>query len=596
MKRQILQSLLILLGLAGLIVLGLSLGRAAQGLNPPTAAPTSTNTAIPVSPTPSPIPEAQAILDDLRVRQAIAHCTDRRALIRSVYPWLEDTKPFEMDSFLPSNHPFYAGNDPEFQRYPYDPEKGRALLESAGWRLLAGAEYRFNENGDEFHVTLVSIDSKFKVAWILVFVRQMKDCGLHVDTELSQLFYLGQPHPHEGGDFELAAYSSSLPTPQFLEWRYACNNIPTSQSNIAEQNYSGWCNPLVDLAIKKVNENLQREVHKAAIRVIQLEYARDLPGLPLFQRMDVSATRMEVLNFKPPPTSWLVYTWNTADWSIPGKDVIVIGERSEPAGLHPLDDSWVNATVQALINGLDYVQQDYDYQPITLKRFPTLENGGATIDESGQLIVTYEFLDGLTWSDGVPVTRADYQLSYEVLCNPETGGEYLYISQRCEQISSVDFTSDTSYTVTYIPGYRDPEYFLPPIGRQPAHRITEDGRRLADVPAKDWTWLEVVNQNPIGIGPYVLQSWEYGKQMTFTANPYYFGKPPATPTIIIRFIPQDEIESYLLRGAIDIADSTSFWTGALSPALLQAQSDGKIRLYFTPNTIYEQLDFRLTVR
>ncbi|KAF0106925.1 MAG: hypothetical protein FD146_2283 [Anaerolineaceae bacterium] len=593
MKKQTIQTLLILIGLAGLIYLGLSLGRATQGLNPVTVTPTPT--AIPVSQTPSPNPEPQTILDDLRVRQAIAYCTDRGSLIHTVYPWLEDTKPFEMDSFLPSNHPFYAGNDPQFQRYPYDPEKGRALLESAGWRLPAGVSYRVNAKGEELHLTLTTTAADFRKTWAAVFIEQMKTCGLRVDASH---FPADQFYSEEGAlvqrDFELAALAWIAPADANVRWRYACDGIPSAINEFTGENYAGWCNPIADQAIKQAEENLKREALKDASRVVQLEYARDLPGLPLFQRMDISATAADMQNFISLPTE--VYTWNAAEWVIPGKDSIVIGERSEPAGLHPLDDSWVNATVRALINGLDYVQRDYEYQPITLKRFPTLENGGATINESGQLIVTYEFIEGLTWSDGAPVSRADYQLAYTALCDPEAAGEFLYISQRCDQIARVDFIRDNAYTVTYIPGYHDPEYFLPPIGRQPAHRLTEDGRRLGDVPAKYWTWLAEVNNNPIGIGPYVLQSWEYGEQMVFTANPYYFGKPPATPTIIIRFIPQDEIVSYLLRGEIDVADSSSLWIGTSNSALLQAQSDGKVRLYFVPNSIYEQLDFRLTVK
>ncbi|MDP3185018.1 MAG: hypothetical protein Q8M58_07090, partial [Anaerolineales bacterium] len=44
------------------------------------------------------------VLGDLRVRQGIAHCINRAELIHSVYPWLEDTMPFEMTSFVPFGH------------------------------------------------------------------------------------------------------------------------------------------------------------------------------------------------------------------------------------------------------------------------------------------------------------------------------------------------------------------------------------------------------------------------------------------------------------------------------------------------------------
>ncbi|MEJ5225789.1 MAG: hypothetical protein WHV44_15130 [Anaerolineales bacterium] len=75
---------------------------------------------------------------------------------------------------------------------------------------------------------------------------------------------------------------------------------------------------------------------------------------------------------------------------------------------------------------------------------------------------------------------------------------------------------------------------------------------------------------------------------------HYFGGAPATPRLVIRFLPQADIAPSLLSGAIDLADSTSLWTGVLSEALLQAQSEGRIRLIITPGLYYEQIAFRLT--
>src|SRR5215207_1117832 len=51
------------------------------------------------------------MLSDLRVRQAIAHCVDRDALIDSVYTYVSDEiKPtLRMDSFLPKTHWAYGG-------------------------------------------------------------------------------------------------------------------------------------------------------------------------------------------------------------------------------------------------------------------------------------------------------------------------------------------------------------------------------------------------------------------------------------------------------------------------------------------------------
>ncbi|MEW6093716.1 MAG: ABC transporter substrate-binding protein [Chloroflexota bacterium] len=609
--------------LAGLVLLTIVL--AALRLRSPDAAPAA------LSPT---FAAPHPILGDLRVRQAIAHCTDRAGLIRAVYPWLADTSPNEMDSFLPADHPFYAGED-AFSRYPYDAAKGQALLEGAGWILPEGTPYRVNAGGQELRLTLTTTESAFRKTWVPVFVEQMEACGLRVEVIHlpAEEFYAAEGTLQTRG-FELAAYAWVAQYDLEVRSRFACDRIPSSENGWQGQNFSGWCNSKADEAARQAAGSLEEEARRSSYRILQEEYTRDLPGLPLFQRVGVGATRADMQNFAPLPGE--VYTWNAAQWLIPGQEVIVIGERSEPAGLHPLDDSWVNLTVHALIDGLDYVNTGYDYQPVTLTEFPTLENGGATLDavtveadtevidadgnpvtlepgvrildaqgeevvfEGGvvkmsRLDVTYEFIAGLTWSDGIPVTRADYQLAYEVLCNPEAGGEYLEPPPACEKIASVDFHSDNAYTVTWKPGYHDPQYFLPPIGRQPAHRMTEWGR-LDEVPADYWQWLEEVNTTPIGVGPYMLTEREYGQQMVFTANPYYYGGTPTTPAIVIRFIPQPETGDYLLRGEIDVLDSTSLLWNEISDVLLQGQSEGKIRLYFTPEYYYEQIDFALFVK
>lgn len=621
------RSIIFLLALAGLSCL---VGCTAQGQTPVTSTPSQTPTVLPTSPSPEP----QAVLDDLRVRQAIAHCTNRVELIRAAYPWVEDTRPFEMESFLPANHPLYAGNDPEFQHYPYDPEKGQALLDSVGWTLPDGADVRVNTMGDELRFTITTPSSQWRKGWLRILVGQWRSCGINIDVKTFPLVF-DLRTPIEAGNFELGIFSRFITNDlDFAYDQYACESIPTKDKyDYGLDNYAGWCNPTADQALEEAKNTIETAGIQAAFHTTQIQYSRDVPGLPLFRRMKTNAASGELRNFIPLANDF--YTWNAAEWEIPGRDEIVIGESFQlPDEVKTLDDLWGSYEIRGLIEGFDYVERDHVYYPITMERFPTLENGGAeyqilpanagdwvynkrgklveldlgvrVFDAQGNdtlfvgdpilmkhLVVTYEFFENLAWSDGQPVKHEDYELGYKIMCSEETAPWSLR-PELCHFINHMDFTGDHSYTVTYAAGYHEEKYFLPPIGRQPAHRITEDGRLLADVTLEEWLSLDVVNKNPIGIGPYILQSWENGKQMTFKANPYYFGKPPVTPTIIIQFIPWEELIDYLLSGQVDVID---FWPShSIDRALLQAQADGKVRLYFTPDTYYEQLDFRLTVK
>ena len=41
--------------------------------------------------------------------------------------------------------------------------------------------------------------------------------------------------------------------------------------------------------------------------------------------------------------------------------------------------------------------------------------------------------------------------------------------------------------------------------------------------------------SPIGTGPYMLERWDRGSEMVFTANPNYWGEAPIEPTVILRW-------------------------------------------------------------
>jgi len=122
------------------------------------------------------------ILSDIRVRRAIATCTDRDALIGAVFPYVtEDLKPqLHMDSFLPKSHWAYKG---PYMDYPHDVQKGIQLLEEAGWKLPEGAQpgdgsFRQNANGDTLTVKLTTTNAQFRQTWAAVVEQNLAECGV----------------------------------------------------------------------------------------------------------------------------------------------------------------------------------------------------------------------------------------------------------------------------------------------------------------------------------------------------------------------------------------------------------------------------------
>ena len=100
------------------------------------------------------------ILGDIRVRQAIAYCTNKLDLIKSVYPLVPEDQQADlvMNTFIPTVQWAYAG-DENITIYPFDPEKGKALLEEAGW---TGEGIRTNAAGDELALKFTTTSAVFR--------------------------------------------------------------------------------------------------------------------------------------------------------------------------------------------------------------------------------------------------------------------------------------------------------------------------------------------------------------------------------------------------------------------------------------------------
>lgn len=587
--------------------------------------------------TPDQFTAPHPVLGDVRVRRAVAYCTDRAALFKSVHPEIEDAAPFLADSFVPRDHWAYAE---DIARYPFDPAQGAALLDEAGWRLPEGATYRVNAAGAELVLTLTTTDSQFRQTWAAAWETQMQACGLRiVRSHMPATWLFGDSTGLRRRDFEVAAYAWVAEGDPGGRTLYACDSIPTPANGWSGQNYSGWCNPVADAAIRTAATALDRAARRAAYATVQQRLAEDVPMLPLFFRPDFYAVNAALENFRV-DSSQALHTWNAAEWRLPGKETIVIGEGSEPASLARLEPGYLSQLLRQLIAGVDYTHFGYDYQPVMLTRMPTFESGAAVsdnasvaegaavVDVNGQAVelkpgvrvrdiggnevafsgepltlrqisVTYEFVPGLTWSDGTPVSRADYELAYRIECDPATGvADYLSANPRCAQIARVEFLSDTAYRVTYKPGFDDPEYFLPPFGREPAYRVIGDGRRLTDVSGAEWTALPEVRESPSGVGPYRIVQWVFGQQLVLEANPYYSAGPVATPNIVVRFIAAPEqAAQLLLAGEVDVLDIETLRTPENLTRLLAAQRAGRpVRVITLPSPIWEHLDFALFQR
>ena len=205
--------------------------------------------ALPPSITPNApvVPTTQSALADLRVRQAVGYCTNRRELIESVYPWIDDPASLVNDSVLPRGHWAYLGSADDFPRYDFDPEQGKALLEQAGWAVHNDSQYRLDADGNELAFKLTTTDTAFRQTWAAVFEEQMAACGIRiVRLHAPASWFFGETTGLQHRDFEIAAFAWIINTDFDFNSPYACNQNPSAENDWAGMNYSGWCNRAAD--------------------------------------------------------------------------------------------------------------------------------------------------------------------------------------------------------------------------------------------------------------------------------------------------------------------------------------------------------------
>ena len=570
------------------------------------------------------------ILSDLRVRQAIAHCIDREALIASVYPYVEDGAEQLMDAFIPKTHWAYRG--PYTDLPQYDPEAGKALLEEAGW-VQGDGSVRANADGEALVLKFTTTNAQFRQTWSAVMIQNLGECGIQViPTYAPGSWWFGDTTGLARRDFELGAFAWVGEADPKGRTLYACDQIPLASNNWEGQNYMGWCNQAASNAIVRANNTLIREDRIAAYDEFQKEFAKDVASIPVFQRAEAEAWSANLEGTRADPTEYA--TANLQEWRLAdGGDTIVIGMTQEPDSMWALVSSMAaQRLVDRPAKGTIDTQYNYDYQTVQQEQLATLENGlsvnnevevnagdmvydvtgevvelaagvkvfdkdGAEVEFDGstpitmlQLVTTHKLKD-YTWSDGTAGSVADMELGYKIDCDPDSGNTSFEI---CDQMADAQFGPGLEVTFTRYPGAQYPLYFLYPFALYPASQVIGDGRVLADVPAVEWQTLPEIAERPLSFGPYFVKEWTKGQSLVLEANPFYAGEV-ATPNVIFVFVADtNQAVAQLLNGDVDYLDDSTLGAGAEVQTVIDAaNSSGNIMYDISGSPTWEHIDINL---
>lgn len=219
---------------------------------------------------------------------------------------------------------------------------------------------------------------------------------------------------------------------------------------------------------------------------------------------------------------------------------VIFGVYQEPQILNPniatQTVSWEVA--EAIVDGLVGYSPEGEYFPDMIKELPTLENGGVVMEED-KLVVTYNLLEDVTWSDGKPFTCDDVVFTWEAIVHPESGA---VSTAGYDQITSVECPDEYTAVATFEPffaGYMSLFDWIMP-------------RHGGGEPAEMQKWP--YNWNLLGTGPFKMTEWVPGDHITLVKNELYRGGPekPHLDKVIFRVIPSREAGMAMIQtGEID---------------------------------------------
>jgi peptide/nickel transport system substrate-binding protein len=227
-------------------------------------------------------------------------------------------------------------------------------------------------------------------------------------------------------------------------------------------------------------------------------------------------------------------------------DVLHFDISADPANLDPLFAHPDAANVEQQLAHIMF-EPFYDLDargrpvPELLAEIPTLKNGGISAD--GRTLV-YRLRSGLRWSDGAPLGARDVVFTVHAILdsrNPVASREGYELIDTAEALDAQTVRLHLKRAwapavSTFFTYGTAPQYVLP------AHVLERAGPLARS---------SFSSRPGVGDGPYVLERWNRGDELIYTANPRYWRGRPRIDELDVDIVPDPNSNLTLLRsGAI----------------------------------------------
>jgi peptide/nickel transport system substrate-binding protein len=238
---------------------------------------------------------SRAPLSDVRVRQAIAYAVDKAALVHNV---LHDTATVATGDIPDFLWAYYS----KVPRYGYNPQRARALLQSAGWSLAR-----------PLHVLLVFNEADGMHRGFAVQLQsELAQIGIQADLKgyPAEMLYASYAAGGiiDSGKFDLALEGVSNGADPDEGYQIRCTAIPPNGWNDPR-----YCNREMDAAQDAAVSTFDLTERKKAYARIETILVHDAPYIYIAWTKAIHGVNSDLHGFSPSVTG---ATWNAYQWSI----------------------------------------------------------------------------------------------------------------------------------------------------------------------------------------------------------------------------------------------------------------------------------------
>lgn len=220
--------------------------------------------------------------------------------------------------------------------------------------------------------------------------------------------------------------------------------------------------------------------------------------------------------------------------------------------------------------------------PWLAERIPTVENGDVSEDLTS---IIWTLQEGLSWSDGTPVTAQDVKFTWDYCTAPGGGCAQAEKYSGIEAIDILDprrvklhFDGPMPFPYSAFIGAQSPIL-------QKAQFADCLGPRAPECTAQNFA--------PVGTGPFVVEEFRPNDVITYTANPEY--RDPAKPAFARVLFKGGGDATSAARAVLETGEFDYAWNLQLAPDVLSnMESAGRGRVVSAFGTLVERIVINLT--